>query len=169
MLLGVRAAPGNEPSEKESKGERERERDLEQESGREGAREREKEGGGGGGGRESGSWWELDEGVLWCTAPFSKAAPFCGGYCCCAYLRACCAIRCSEPLVLAPPFIFGGVFAQRGHSANYYVVYPGNTPENHPPTEGCMINSKQHWVQNSGPWEAWQASETSCHIALAAR
>ena len=23
-------------------------------------------------------------------------------------------------------------------SANYYVVYPGNTPENHPPTEACM-------------------------------
>ena len=30
------------------------------------------------------------------------------------------------------------------HSANYYVVYPGNTPENHPPAEGCMIHSKQH-------------------------
>ena len=29
------------------------------------------------------------------------------------------------------------------HSANYYVVYPGNTPKNHPPTEACMINSKQ--------------------------
>ena len=26
----------------------------------------------------------------------------------------------------------GSVFAQRGHSANYYIVYPGNTPENHP-------------------------------------
>ena len=36
----------------------------------------------------------------------------------------------------------GGVFAQRTHSANYYGVYPGNTPENHPPTEACMINSK---------------------------
>ena len=35
----------------------------------------------------------------------------------------------------------GGVFAQRGHSANHYVVYPGNTPENHPPTEACMIHS----------------------------
>ena len=23
--------------------------------------------------------------------------------------------------------------------ANYYVVYLGNTPENHPPTEACMI------------------------------
>ena len=30
------------------------------------------------------------------------------------------------------------------HSANYYVVYPGNTPANHPPTEACMIHSKQH-------------------------
>ena len=30
------------------------------------------------------------------------------------------------------------------HSANYYIVYPGNTPENHPPTEACMIHSKQH-------------------------
>ena len=38
----------------------------------------------------------------------------------------------------------GGVFAQRGHSANDYVVYPGNTTENHPPTEACMIHSKQH-------------------------
>ena len=76
--------------------------------------------------------------------------------------------------------------AQRGnsaHSANYSVVYPGNTPENHPPTEACMIHSKQHqgcriqdpgtrgkhqikaknaWctsrgcrVQNSGPWDPW--------------
>ena len=27
---------------------------------------------------------------------------------------------------------FGGVFAQRGHSANYYGDYPGNNPENHP-------------------------------------
>ena len=38
----------------------------------------------------------------------------------------------------------GGVFAQRAHSANSYVVYPGNTPENQPPTEACMIHSKQH-------------------------
>ena len=49
-----------------------------------------------------------------------------------------------------------GVFAQRGHSANYHVVYPGNTPENHPPTEGRMISSKQHrGTQNSGPWDPW--------------
>ena len=33
--------------------------------------------------------------------------------------------------------------AQHGHSANYYIVYPGNTPANHPPTEACMIHSKQ--------------------------
>ena len=32
----------------------------------------------------------------------------------------------------------GGVFAQR----NYSVVYPRNTPENHPLTEACMIHSK---------------------------
>ena len=38
----------------------------------------------------------------------------------------------------------GGVFAQRAHSTNYYVVHPGNTPANHPPTEACMIHSKQH-------------------------
>ena len=49
----------------------------------------------------------------------------------------------------------GVVFAQRAHSTNYYVVYPGNTPENHPPTEACMIHSKQHRVQNSGPWDPW--------------
>ena len=33
----------------------------------------------------------------------------------------------------------GGVFAQRGHSANYYGDYPGNNPENHPPC-GIMHN-----------------------------
>ena len=41
--------------------------------------------------------------------------------------------------------------------------FPGNTPENHPPAEGCTINSKgppkQHGVQNSGPWGPWQASD----------
>ena len=40
--------------------------------------------------------------------------------------------------------------------ANYYVVYPRNTLENHPPTEACMIHSG---VQNSGPWDLWQASD----------
>ena len=34
--------------------------------------------------------------------------------------------------------------AERTHSTNYCVVYPGNTLENHPPTEACTINSKQH-------------------------
>ena len=43
-----------------------------------------------------------------------------------------------------------GVFARRGHSANYYIVYPGNTPENHPPTEAGMIHSKQHGGQTRG-------------------
>ena len=38
----------------------------------------------------------------------------------------------------------GRVFAQHGHSASYYVVYPGNNPENQPPTEACMIHSKPH-------------------------
>ena len=51
------------------------------------------------------------------------------------------------------------IFAQRGHSTNYYAVYPGNTPENQPPAEACMINLKQHGVQNSGPWDLWQASD----------
>ena len=74
----------------------------------------------------------------------------------------------------------GGVFAQRGHSADYYAVYPGSTPENHSPTEACMIHSKQHRgcrtlgpvasitlikkipgapaegrVQMSRPWDPW--------------
>ena len=32
--------------------------------------------------------------------------------------------------------------AQRAHSANYYGDYPGNNPENHPPSESCTTNSK---------------------------
>ena len=83
-------------------------------------------------------------------------------------------------LLVAGPTQAMGAFS---HSANHYVVYPGNTPENHPPAEGCMINSKQHRgcrirdpgtrgkhqtkkkslvyqqgggrVQNSGPWDPW--------------
>ena len=43
---------------------------------------------------------------------------------------------------LIPGLFLGGVFAQCAHSTNYYSIYPGNTPENHPPTEVCMINSK---------------------------
>ena len=35
----------------------------------------------------------------------------------------------------------GGVFAQRAHSASYG-VYAGNSPENLPPLEACMSNSK---------------------------
>ena len=31
--------------------------------------------------------------------------------------------------------------AQRAHSASYYGVYPGNSPENLPPLEACMSNS----------------------------
>ena len=86
----------------------------------------------------------------------------------------------SAPCILS---ISGGVFTQRAHSANYYVNYPRNNPENHPPTEACMIHSKQHrrcriqdpgtrgkhqtktknpWctgrgcrVQNSGPRDPW--------------
>ena len=33
-------------------------------------------------------------------------------------------------------------FASRAHSANYYVVYPGDTPENHPRTKACMIGAE---------------------------
>jgi hypothetical protein len=39
-------------------------------------------------------------------------------------------------------FALGGVFKQRAHSANYHSVCPRNTPENHPPTEACMVDSK---------------------------
>ena len=35
-----------------------------------------------------------------------------------------------------------GVLAQRAHIASYYGVYPGNSPENLPPLEACMSNSK---------------------------
>ena len=35
----------------------------------------------------------------------------------------------------------GGVFARRGHGANSYVAYPGNTLENHPPTYTFIQNS----------------------------
>ena len=46
-----------------------------------------------------------------------------------------------HPCILtAHPTHPGGVFAQR----QLLRVYPGNTPANHPPTEGCMIHSKQH-------------------------
>ena len=82
---------------------------------------------------------------------------------------------------------FRTVWAQRGHSAGTAPIItlfiPGTPLENHPPTEACMIHSKQHWgcriqdpgtrgkhqiktknpwctgrgcrVQNSGPWDPW--------------
>ena len=37
-------------------------------------------------------------------------------------------------------YLLGGVFAQRGHSANCYVPYPGNTPETH---QNCHISMKR--------------------------
>ena len=60
--------------------------------------------------------------------------------------------------------IRGGVFAQRGHSAGTAPIitlyYPGNTPENHPPTEACMIHSKQHLgCSIQDPRTPWQASD----------
>ena len=60
----------------------------------------------------------------------------------------------------------GGVFAQCGHSANYYVVSPGNTPANHPPTGACMIHSKQHRgcrIQNPGTrgYRWWKPADFS--------
>ena len=58
-----------------------------------------------------------------------------------------------EGLALRPRGRFRPARAQ-----SQYIVYPGNTPENPPPTEACMIHSKQHAVQNSGPWDPWQAS-----------
>ena len=48
--------------------------------------------------------------------------------------------KCTAKLKI-PFLVSKGAFS---HSANYYVVHPGNTPENHPPTEACTINSKQH-------------------------
>ena len=60
----------------------------------------------------------------------------------------------------------GGMFVQRVHSANYYGVYPGNTPENHPPTEACMIHSKPHRgcrVQDPGTrgYRGWKTADFS--------
>ena len=72
-------------------------------------------------------------------------------------LQQVCACCCNHPK--------GAFSKQRAHSANYYVVYPGNTPENHPPTEVCMINSKQHGVQCFVCDEGGQARYTQ-HIAF---
>ena len=58
----------------------------------------------------------------------------------------------------------GGVFARRAHSANYSVVYPRKTPENHLPTEACMIHSKQHRgcrIQDPGSHGKHQTKEKS--------
>ena len=52
------------------------------------------------------------------------------------------------------------------HSANYYAGHPGNTPENHPPTEACMINSKQHRgcrIQDPGTHGYWWW-KTACFL-----
>ena len=46
-----------------------------------------------------------------------------------------------------------GIFAMCGHNANYYFVHPKNTPENHPPIEACMINSKHGCKIH--PWDPW--------------
>ena len=63
----------------------------------------------------------------------------------------------------------GGVFAQRGHSANYYGDYPGNNPENHPPTESCTINSKlknfKHLMLAMGPRDLNSAPYSPVHCS----
>ena len=48
--------------------------------------------------------------------------------------------------------------AQRVHSASYYGVYPGNSPENLPPLEACMSNSK---LRNSNVFKRVVFSELS--------
>ena len=62
-------------------------------------------------------------------------------------------------MAIGPPYSVGIVGAFSHSAGNYYVVYPGNTPENHPPTEACKLNSNQLGVQNSGPWDPWQAAD----------
>ena len=50
----------------------------------------------------------------------------------------------------------GGAVAQRGHSANYYGVYPGNTPGNQPPDRSMRDPFKTApGLHNSGPWDPW--------------
>ena len=52
--------------------------------------------------------------------------------------------------------VFGGVFARRAHSANCYVVHPGNTAAKHPPYRGMHDPFKTaSGVQSSGPWDPW--------------
>ena len=50
----------------------------------------------------------------------------------------------------------GGAFAPRGHSANYNVVYPWNTPESLPPYRSVHDPFKTaSGARNSGPWDRW--------------
>ena len=49
-----------------------------------------------------------------------------------------------------------GVVAQRGHSANYYGVHPGNTPCKPPPYRSVHDPFKTaSGVLSSGPWDPW--------------
>ena len=64
-----------------------------------------------------------------------------------------------------PPNYNGGVFAQRGHSANHYGVHPGNTPANHPPYRSVHDPFKTaSGVQNSGPWGPWLPAVESSRL-----
>ena len=109
-------------------------------------------------------------------------------YCVCAGLTSHRAQHCAHRAVSTLPGTRGtrwwktAAFSHSASTANYYNRYPGNTPENHSPTKGCMMNSKQHWgaefrtlgpvasirlkqnpwctsmgcrVQNSGTWDPW--------------
>ena len=63
----------------------------------------------------------------------------------------------------------GGVFAQRGHSANYYGDYPGNNPENHPPC-GIMHNQFKtqkfkHLMLAMGPRDLHSAPYSPVHCS----
>ena len=80
------------------------------------------------------------------ASPFAMSTAIAPEHCHGAMCKYCCKKLppASLPSPSAPPRLQGGVFAERAHSANYYAVYPGNTPENHRPTEACMIHSKQH-------------------------
>ena len=65
--------------------------------------------------------------------------------------------------------VFGGVFAQRAHSANYYGDYPGNNPENHPPC-GIMHNQFKtqkfkHLMLAMGPRDLNSAPYSPVHCS----
>ena len=101
-----------------------------------------------------------------------------------------CVLQCWVPhggrplaAVMSPRTVPQGAFSHSAHTAPLMTLFiPGTPPENHPPTEACMIHSKQHrgcgiqdlgtrgrirlkrnpWctsrgcrVQNSGPWDPW--------------